>query len=118
MLAGAAVVHSKRILQNTGEVSESYRYFLYSDKCMTAERFLHPQRSHWRIENNLHWSLDVVFKEDACQVYIENTAENLNINCKLCLQLMRQETSVKRSMQSKRLRCSHDLSHALKVLGL
>lgn len=117
-LSGAAVIYSKRILQSTGEVSESYRYFLYSDKRMTAERFLHLQRSHWRIENNLHWTLDTVFKEDACQAYIENAAENLNILRKLCLQLMKQETSVKGSMQSKRLRCSYNLPYALKVLGL
>ena len=85
---------------------------------MTAERFLHLQRSHWWIENHLHWSLDTVFKEDDCQAYIEKAAENLNILRKVCLQLMKQETSVKGAMQSKRIRCSYDLSYALKVLGL
>ena len=117
-LSGAAVIHSKRIMQRTGEVSESYRYFLYSESSMTAEGFLHLQRSHWRIENNLHWVLDNVFHEDKCQVYIANAAVILNSLRKLSLHLTKQETSFKGSMRSKRLKCSYDIQYALKVLGL
>lgn len=117
-LSGAAAIYSKRVLQSTGEISESVRYFLYSEPGMTAERLLALQRSHWRIENNLHWMLDMVFREDSCQVRIENAAEILNILRKLCLQLVKQESSVKASMQSKRLRCSYDIHYALKVLGV
>lgn len=45
---------------------------------MTAERFLHLQRARWRIENNLHWALDNVYKKDKYQTYIENTAVVFN----------------------------------------
>lgn len=117
-LAGAAVIHTQRTVQTTGEVSESYRYFLYSDGSMTADRFLHLQRSHWRIENNLHWVLDNVFHEDKCQAYIENSAVILSSLRKLALYLTKQETSFKASMRSKRLRCAYDILYALKVLGL
>lgn len=116
-LSGAAVIRSKRIRQSTGEVSESCRYFLYSDRSMTAERFLHLQRSHWCIENNLHWALDNLFHEDECQAYTEHAAEVLNILRKLCLYLTKQETSTKASMRTKRLRCSYDIRYAFKVLG-
>lgn len=117
-LSGAAVIHTKRITQTTGEISESYRYFLYSDSRMTAERFMHLQRSHWRIENNLHWVLDNVFHEDKCQAYIENAAVILSSLRKLALYLTKQESSFKASMRSKRLRCAYDILYALNVLGL
>lgn len=116
-MSGAAVIRTSRQIQNTGEVSESDRYFLYSDKTMTAERFVKLQRAHWRIENNLHWVLDNVYQEDKCQTYMENAAVVLNILRKLCLHLTKRETSFKASMRTKRLRCSYDFPYALKVLG-
>lgn len=116
-LRGAAVIRSKRTRQSTGEVSESCRYFLYSDSSMTARRFLHLQRSHWCIENNLHWALDTVFREDECQAYIEHAAEILNIMRKLCLYLTKHETTLKASMRTKRFICGTDITYAFKVLG-
>lgn len=116
-LSGVAVIRSKRIRQSTGEESESCRYFLYSDHGMTAERFLHLQRSHWCIENNLHWALDNVFHEDECQAYIEHAAEILNILRKLCLYLTKQETTWKAYMRSKCFRCASDLRYSFKILG-
>lgn len=93
-------------------------YFLFSEPGMTAERLLALQRAHWCIENNLHWMLDIVFHEDSSQIRIENAAEILNILRKLCLQLAKQESNVKASMQSKRLRCSYDIHYAHRVLGV
>ncbi|MEG0269324.1 MAG: ISAs1 family transposase, partial [Clostridia bacterium] len=93
-------------------------YFIYSHEQMTAEDLMKTKRKHWAIENQLHWMLDVTFREDLSRARIENAAENLNILRKLSLQLLKAETTVKGSMRAKRLRCGYDLFYALKVIGV
>lgn len=58
-------------------------------------------REHWRIENSLHWILDVVYHEDACRIHDGNAAESLAIMRRLALNLARLETTQKRSIKSK-----------------
>lgn len=83
---------------------------------MTADRLLKIKRGHWAIENQLHWQLDGLFREDDARALIDNAAEVLNILHKLALQLMKQEASPKASMHAKRLRCGYDVFYAIKVL--
>jgi predicted transposase YbfD/YdcC len=116
-LSGVGVIISKR--EELGkEPSVSRSYFIYSLKNTTAAELLRIKRAHWSIENNLHWMLDVTFREDDSRARLENAAENLNILRKQALQLMKQETSIKASMRAKRLRCAWDLFYALKVIGV
>ncbi len=116
-LSGVGVIVSKR--EELGKVPTlSRNYFIYSQKDATAADLLRIKRAHWSIENNLHWMLDVTFKEDNSRARTDNAAENLNILRKQALQLMRQEASIKGSMRSKRLRCAWDLFYALKVIGV
>ncbi len=100
------------------EPTFSRNYFIYSMEDATVADLLRTKRAHWSIENNLHWTLDVTFKEDDSRARTDNAAENLNILRKQALQLMKQETSIKGSMRSKRLRCAWDLFYALKVIGV
>jgi predicted transposase YbfD/YdcC len=46
---------------------------------MNAVRFSEAVRTHWSIENQLHWSLDVSFNEDQCRVRKNNAPENFSI---------------------------------------
>jgi len=116
-LEGIGVIISKR--KETGkEPTVSKNYFIYSIKDANAEDILRIKREHWAIENNLHWTLDVIFREDDSRARLENAAENLNILRKQALQLMKQETTVKGSMRAKRLRCAFDIFYALKVIGV
>jgi predicted transposase YbfD/YdcC len=116
-ISGIGVIISKR--EETGkERTENREYFIYSLKTATAADILRIKRSHWSIENNLHWALDVTFREDDCRARLENAAENLNILRKQALQLMKDETSKKISMRQKRLLCSYDLFYAFKVIGV
>ena len=116
-LKGVGVVVSKR--EEIGkEPAISRNYFIHSLKKATAAEILKIKRAHWAIENNLHWMLDVAFREDDARARLENAAENLNILRKQALQLMKQDTSVKGSMRNKRLRCAYDLFYALKVVGV
>ena len=79
---------------------------------------LRIKRSHWAIENNLHWTLDVLFREDDSRARLENSAENLDILRKQALQLMKRDDSFHASLRSKRLRCAWDISYALKIIGV
>lgn len=60
-----------------GEASCEARYFITSVDDVTKAAV--ALRSHWGIENNLHWVLDVVFDEDFSTVRKDNSAQNLNI---------------------------------------
>jgi predicted transposase YbfD/YdcC len=64
------------------------RYFLLS-KYLTAKQFLHVVRSHWAIENKLHWVLDVVLAEDASRSRKDHGPENLAILRRLALNIHR-----------------------------
>jgi len=116
-LSGFGVIVSKR--EVIGKEAElSLRFFIFSEDQTTASDLLRCVRSHWAIENNLHWTLDVILKEDNSRVRLEYAQENLNILRKQVLQLMKSETSVKGSLESKRLRCSWDIFYALRVIGV
>ena len=73
-LNGVAVIRSQRTMIETGEISSVDRYYIYSHKEMTADRFLTLQRKHWAIENNLHWCLDCCFHEDDMHVCLGHAA--------------------------------------------
>jgi predicted transposase YbfD/YdcC len=73
-------------------------------------------RSHWGIENSLHWSLDMAFREDESRKRIEQSAENYAILRHITLNLLKQEKSCKRSIAGKRLLAGWDANYLEKVL--
>ena len=113
-IAGFAMITSTRTIGET--VTTEKRYYIYSRGTLTAREFLEMQRSHWRIENSLHWTLDVTFQEDSIRIRLGNAAVVLNIFRKLVMQMLKDDTSVKGSIQSKLLRCSWDFNYALSVV--
>ena len=62
----------------TGDESTCQRYYI-SSLPLNSERFLECSRKHWEVENCLHWTLDVVFKEDESRARERNSAKNLSI---------------------------------------
>lgn len=66
------------------------RYFISDIDSKYIEELSKVIRSEWQIENNLHWYLDTVFKEDSNKSYIENSQKNLNIIRKFCLAIIKQ----------------------------
>jgi predicted transposase YbfD/YdcC len=91
-------------------------YFI-SSRSASAAYFLEAVRGHWAIENQLHWSLDVTFREDHNQTRIGFAAENLALIRRLALLLLKRETSVKVGLQAKRLRAGWHNDYLLKVLN-
>ncbi|MGF6604621.1 putative transposase YbfD/YdcC [Paraburkholderia sp. GAS448] len=61
-------------------------------------------RAHWRIENNLHWVLDVAFGEDQCRVRVDNAAQNFAILRRIALNLLKRDTKTKVGIKNRRLK--------------
>lgn len=97
------------------EICREVRYFIGSilpDPKLWAD----ATRGHWGIENQLHWSLDVAFREDECRVRAGHADENLAVLRHMALNLLTQEKSNKRGTQTKRRRAGWDDAYRLKVL--
>ncbi len=81
-----------------------------------AKQVLGSVRSHWGIENKLHWTLDMAFDEDRSRVRKEYGAENFAVLRHIALNLLKQEKSCKRSIRGKRLLAGWDEKYLCKVL--
>jgi predicted transposase YbfD/YdcC len=80
-----------------------------------ASAMLGYVRGHWGIENKLHWSLDVTFREDALCRRAGHSAENLSRIRRLALNLLRQDKSVKAGAKAKRLEARQEEGYLLKT---
>lgn len=79
-------------------------------------RLLQTVRAHWRIENALHWVLDIAFREDDCRVRKDHAPRNLALLRRLALNLLKQDTSLKIGVKAKRLRAGWDEPYLHNVL--
>jgi predicted transposase YbfD/YdcC len=100
-------IKSYREDKKTGEFSNNFRYYI-SSLPMDAKLINKSVRSHWAIENNLHWNLDVIFKEDGQLKRKGNSVENFNMMTKVALALLDNEKSTKKSKPMKRFKASLD----------
>ena len=76
-------------------------------------------RSHWRIENSLHWKLDIGFREDECRKRKGNASANFAIIRQLALNFLNQEkTIMKAGVATKRKRAGWDNDYLLTVLNI
>jgi len=82
-----------------------------------AKRVLGAVRSHWGIENELHWTLDLAFDEDRCRVRKDHGPENFALLRHIALNLLKQEKTCKRGIQGKRLLAAWKQDYLLKVLA-
>lgn len=74
-------------------------------------------RAHWEIENQLHWVLDVTFREDASRIRKGHGAENFSLLRRMAVGLLNQENSTKRSLKQKTKRAAMSIDYMLKVLA-
>lgn len=105
-------------IREIGEKRTSERRFYISSLEPDSKQIGNAIRAHWGIENKLHWCLDVTFKEDACRMRTGHAAENFNIIRKITMNLLRLETSMKRSIPKKRLYAALHDKYLAEVLGL
>jgi predicted transposase YbfD/YdcC len=72
-----------------GQTTEEVRYFIGS-RPMKARKYAQALRHHWRIENCLHWQLDISFREDASRIQQRDGAANFALLRKMALGLLKQ----------------------------
>ncbi len=93
-----------------GESSVEDRYFITSAKD-DASTIAQSIRSHWAIENSLHWVLDVAFNEDQSRIRIGHAAENMATIRKIALNTVKKNKTSKRGVKGKRKQAAWDNSY-------
>lgn len=99
-----------------GEQSTERRYFI-SSLSMNAEQIAKAVRSHWLIENALHWVLDMSFREDDSRIRRGYAAENFNILRRMSLNLIKREKNTKDSVKKRRLRAGFNDKYRSNLLA-
>jgi predicted transposase YbfD/YdcC len=103
-LSAVGIAISDRV-DSQGRASMETRYYILS-RLITVKEFAGAVRSHWGIENNLHWQLDVSFREDECRVCRDHAPANLSVIRRFALGLLKRETSCKKGIEIKRMKCA------------
>jgi predicted transposase YbfD/YdcC len=99
-----------------GQTSSYTRYFISSLRKNSISDFSRAVRCHWGIENKLHWTLDVCFREDLCRVRKDYAAINFALLRKICLNLVKLEKSTKKSFRVKKFKATFSRDYLLFVL--
>ena len=110
----AAVKITARRETSAGVTVQSRCYISSLDA--PAGKLLSAVRSHWSIENSLHWTLDVAYREDQCRGRKDHAPQNLATMRQISHNLLKRETSLKVGIQGKRLQAGWQEDYLLKVL--
>ncbi|MBM3833175.1 MAG: ISAs1 family transposase [Verrucomicrobia bacterium] len=107
---------AESIREIDGKTRVERRYYLSSLKLNVAT-FARAVRGHWGVENKVHWSMDVCFREDQSRARTGYAAENLATLRRLALNLLKREKTKKRGIKGKQLNAGRDHAYLLRLLG-
>jgi predicted transposase YbfD/YdcC len=105
------------VRQVDGKTTVETRYFISSLED-NAKKFANCVRSHWGIENSLHWVLDVALKEDDCRIRKDNAPQNFAVMRQIAVNLLGKENRVKRGIKNKQFLAAMDNKYLERVLAL
>lgn len=108
-------IHSKREVK--GKITQEIRYYISDEKYSKASYFNALARGHWGIENQLHWHLDVTFKEDQCRARAGFAPQNLSMIRKIALQVISSQKD-KLSIKRRKYKAALDGEYLKKILGI
>jgi predicted transposase YbfD/YdcC len=91
------------------------RYYISDENITQAAYYNSLARGHWSIENQLHWHLDVTFKEDLCRARAGNSPENLSVIRKFALQILTQQKD-KLSLKKRQYKAALDGNYMKKLI--
>ena len=115
MCSSDLMIESERRIEGKPTTLERRYYLLSLDG--DVQPFAAAVRSHWGIENQLHWCLDVAFDEDQSRIRSGHAPENMTLMRKIALNLLTKEASVKIGKKAKRLKAGWNNDYLLKVLA-
>ncbi len=108
----------ERTRESNGQTSVELSYYVSSlDRRTRAKRLAQYVRGHWRVENNLHWQLDVSFREDERRIRKGHGAENFSRLCRIALNLLKAEKTATVGVAIKRQKCGWNNDYLLKVVA-
>jgi len=113
-LRSIGMVESERRIGE--QVSRERRYYIMS-LAGNAHAFGEAVRSHWGIENGLHWVLDLAFQEDASRMHKDHSQQNFVVLRHMALNLLKQEHTAKCGIKARRLKAGWSLDYLHKVLA-
>ncbi|HLA83552.1 MAG TPA: ISAs1 family transposase [Thermoguttaceae bacterium] len=98
-----------------GKERIEFRYYILS-RFVSAKRFAEAVRSHWAIENRLHWQLDVTFQEDQSRIRKGHADANFSSLRRMALSLLKNNHTKKVGVKNKRLLAALDKDYLTEVL--
>jgi predicted transposase YbfD/YdcC len=99
-----------------GTQHQETRYYISDEKVSNPSYYLSLARGHWGIENQLHWHLDVTFKEDACRAREGYAPLNLSTLRKFALQLLSNQKD-KLSLKKRQYKAALDIGYLKKIIN-
>jgi predicted transposase YbfD/YdcC len=118
-LKSIGVVRSTR--KTWDKESDNVRFYITSLPAAgrgAARRLGRAIRGHWSVENNLHWTLDIAFREDECRLRKGNAAENLAVLRHIILNLIKADKVTKLGVKNRRLKAGWDDSYLLHLITI
>jgi predicted transposase YbfD/YdcC len=113
-------VTAERTVTNTGETHQATesRYYICSDEEPTAKRLQQAVREHWGIENNLHWVIDMAFREDESRIRTGNAPANMAALRHIALNIIRGDKDRKVGIKISRHKAGWSTDYLEKLMGI
>ena len=111
------IVEVERHRDIGGNVSSETSYYISSVE-ISAEKMASAIRGHWGIENSLHWTLDVSFREDQCRVRKNHAPENMAILRHIAVNLLKRDKTFKGGITAKRLKAGWDTDYLIAIFKI